>query len=537
MADPNERDALNGKDIGSWRIESMHREGGMGKVYLAHHRALETPAVFKALHGPLVSDLRYRERFFQEAKTQAQLQHPNVARILDFIEHEGQAFIVMEYVPGGTVAEMLDEAQGPLEVERALRYAEDALAGLDHAHRRAIIHRDVKSSNLLIDENDHVKVCDFGIAIEIGGNRMTVTGQAPGTPHYMSPEQIRRPAEVDHRTDVYSMGIVLYEMLTGQVPFDGATDFEIRQAQVSTPPRPPRELNSKIPEAVERVVLRALAKEPNDRYSGCGAFGAALKEVMRPVEILKPIPEPPPPSPRKSPWTPLFIGFLALLTMILTLVYLELRRERGRGEIMANDLEQAKRFIRASESPRLLYDDFSVNSGWWKPGTFDLPLSSGSTQINGFFQVSAKAKTPFTWKIPRHYKGDVGSGGYFMSARVYRIKGEWSGLEGGVLMASSDKAHCYALFSDSGYRLIKKSSDGEEEVVARDASLKARVDAWDRIAAVVTAKGIDVYLNGELADFAPVSCGVEGFSVGVAMALESGSATIAFDDFELRALP
>jgi len=269
-----------GREIGSWKVEQKLGKGGMGEVYLARHRALGTPAVVKVLSDLLTHDVNFRDRFFQEARTQAQLRHPHIAQVLDYFEQDGQWFLVIEYLPGGTLAEILDKTGGPIDTPRVLRWAQQALEALDVAHRRGIIHRDVKPTNLLLDDYDRLKVSDFGIAVVVGGRRLTTTGQALGTPQYMSPEQIRRPDAVDHRTDVYSMGVVLYELLTGQVPFDSEVDFEIRQAQVTAPPRPPRGLNPEIPEALEEIVLRALAKDPDERFSGCGELAGALQNYL-----------------------------------------------------------------------------------------------------------------------------------------------------------------------------------------------------------------------------------------------------------------
>ena len=285
---------------GSWVAERPLGEGGMGRVYLARHQRLNTLAALKVLYPSLTHDQSFRDRFLLEAQTQSQLQHPNIARVIDYIEQQDQFYLVVEYLAGGTLADVIDHAGGPIDPGRALTWTKQALYALDYAHQRGVIHRDIKPSNLMFDESGNLKVMDFGIALVMGGRRLTSTGVTMGTPEYMSPEQIARPKDVDHRTDVYSMAIVLYEMLAGRPPFQGDTDFSIRAAQVNNPPPPLRYLNPSIPEALDQAVMRALAKDPNQRYSGCGEFINALERFPS-GSFAQPVP-PIPPQPPAQPY-------------------------------------------------------------------------------------------------------------------------------------------------------------------------------------------------------------------------------------------
>jgi phosphate transport system substrate-binding protein len=288
--------------IGNWIVDRLLGQGGMGKVYLARHRHLNTLAALKVLNPSLTHDESFRSRFLQEAQTQSQLEHPNIARVIDYIEHEGQYYLVAEYVPGGTLADVIHNSGAPIDVMRALAWTKQALSALDYAHQRGVIHRDVKPSNIMFDAAGNVKVLDFGVALVMGGRRLTSAGVTLGTPEYMSPEQITQPLNVDHRTDVYSTGIVLYEMLTGRAPFHGDTDFAVKAAQVSEPPPPLGQINPAIPPAVEQVVMRAIAKDPNQRYSGCGEFIVALDRLFAPAPSVNPDPRPAPyPGPVPPP--------------------------------------------------------------------------------------------------------------------------------------------------------------------------------------------------------------------------------------------
>jgi formylglycine-generating enzyme required for sulfatase activity len=272
-----------GVAFGPWLLDKQLGVGGMGEVWLATHRVLATQIAVKILAPELTRDPRFRERFISEAKVQARLSHPHIAHVQDFLEEGGRFAILMELIPGGTVADAIDRARGPLPIEQTLKWAKQALDALDYAHQHGVIHRDVKPANLMLDGAGNVKVTDFGIAIALGAGRMTTTGRSIGTPQYMSPEQIMRPQSVDHRTDVYSMGIVLYEMLAGRVPFDADADYMLQRLHIEAPPPSLRSLNPLVPEWLESVVLQCLAKSPGDRFAGCASLAAALRERASPT--------------------------------------------------------------------------------------------------------------------------------------------------------------------------------------------------------------------------------------------------------------
>jgi serine/threonine-protein kinase len=272
-----------GAAFGPWLLDKQLGAGGMGEVWLATHRVLGTQIAVKILAPELTRDPRFRERFISEAKVQARLSHPHIAHIQDFLEEGGRFAILMELIPGGTVADAIDRARGPLPMEQTLKWAKQALEALDFAHRHGVIHRDVKPPNLMLDGNGNIKVTDFGIAIALGAGRMTTTGKSVGTPLYMSPEQIMRPQSVDHRTDVYSMGVVLYEMLAGRVPFDADSDYALQRLHIGASPPPLRNLNPLVPGWLESIVLQCLAKSPDDRFAGCASTAAALNERASPA--------------------------------------------------------------------------------------------------------------------------------------------------------------------------------------------------------------------------------------------------------------
>src|SRR5215831_378522 len=268
-----------GKTIRSFRIVSEIGEGGMGVVYLAEHLELPKRFAIKSLSKSLSSDPQFRNRFYGEAQKQAILDHPNIVQVTDFFEAEGQFFLVMEFVDGQDLGKLI-RAKGKLPEHEALPIFQDILRGLAFAHSKGVIHRDVKPSNVLIDSQGRARIMDFGIAILAGAGekRVTATGAVVGSPWYMSPEQIQRPRELDLRTDIYSLGIVLYEMLAGDVPFNGETDFSVQEQQIREPPPNLHQKHPEISEELAEIVLKAMAKNPAGRFQNCTEFLQCIQE-------------------------------------------------------------------------------------------------------------------------------------------------------------------------------------------------------------------------------------------------------------------
>jgi eukaryotic-like serine/threonine-protein kinase len=253
-----------GRVVGSYRIVEKIGEGGMGAVYRAVDEMLEREVAVKAIRPELAREPEIVERFRAEAKILARIHHPAIATIYSFFHDGGELFLAMEYVFGPTLSAVLTDG-GALPWRRAVALLSSCLDGIEQAHRAGIIHRDLKPDNLMLTPADTLKVMDFGIARMPGSNHLTRTGLLIGTLRYVAPEQIRGE-EVDRRTDVYALGVVLYQMLTGRVPFDGPTDFLILKAQLEDPPALPSSVVSEIPAWLDRIVLKALAKAPEDRF-------------------------------------------------------------------------------------------------------------------------------------------------------------------------------------------------------------------------------------------------------------------------------
>ncbi|WP_354699763.1 Serine/threonine-protein kinase PrkC [Paraconexibacter sp. AEG42_29] len=259
---------------GRYRVLNRLGSGGMADVYCAEDLQLGRKVALKLLYRRFAEDAEFVERFRREASSAAGLQHPNVVGVYDRGEEDGTQYIAMEYLEGRTLKQVVID-EGPLDPARAVDLIEQVLRAARFAHKRGIIHRDLKPHNVIVDSEDRAKVTDFGIALA-GASEMTQTGSIMGTAQYLSPEQAQGQP-VDARSDLYSVGIVLYELLTGKVPFEGDSAVSIALKQVSAQPVPPSRLNGAVTPALEQVVMRALAKDPADRPADAEAFINALE--------------------------------------------------------------------------------------------------------------------------------------------------------------------------------------------------------------------------------------------------------------------
>ncbi len=267
---------------GRYRIVRKLGSGGMADVYLAEDEELGRRVAVKILNDRHANDESFVERFRREAKNAAGLSHPNIVSIYDRGEAEGTYYIAMEYLDGRSLKELV-VARGPLPIGDAIQFTRQVLGALRFAHRKGVVHRDIKPHNVMADADGRLKVTDFGIA-RAGVSQMTEAGSIIGTAQYLSPEQARG-AGVDQRSDLYSVGILLYEMLTGTVPFTGESPVEIAMKHLSDTPRPPSLQRPEIPPDLDMVVLRALAKSPDDRFQTAEEMDAELDRVAQGVGV------------------------------------------------------------------------------------------------------------------------------------------------------------------------------------------------------------------------------------------------------------
>jgi serine/threonine protein kinase len=263
-----------GAQIGGYRIDEKLGEGGMGTVYRATELNLERTVAIKVLNSDLAQKPAILERFRVEAKAQANLNHPNVATLYAFLTEQGNAMMVMEFVAGENFQQLVNR-RGPLPAPEAAPLFKQALAGIGAAHEMGIVHRDIKPANIMLNQRGVVKVMDFGIAKVVGDRGLTRTGVQLGTVYYMSPEQVKGQ-NADARSDIYALGVTLYELLTAHVPFNAASEYDVLTDHVHTAPPLPSTHNAHIPKGVENIVLKALEKKPEDRFQTVQEFANAL---------------------------------------------------------------------------------------------------------------------------------------------------------------------------------------------------------------------------------------------------------------------
>jgi len=249
---------------GRYRVQRRLGSGGMAHVYYAEHAMLDRPVVLKVLHSHLARDEEMRERFRREAEAACRLSHPHICSMLDYGDVDGSVFLVMPYFGGGSLADMIGRER-TLSGPEAASIAAQVACALDYAHRRGVVHRDVKPDNILFDEDRNAVITDFGIATAQFHSKLTGTGRAMGTPHYMSPEQAMGKM-VDGRSDLYAVGVMLYEMVLGFPPFDGADSYSVGYKHVHEQPVSPEVVDSRTPPALAEITMKCLQKHPGDRF-------------------------------------------------------------------------------------------------------------------------------------------------------------------------------------------------------------------------------------------------------------------------------
>lgn len=302
MSDPAaSRDPLIGHEIhGTYKLVQVLGQGGMAVVYLGRHVLTDQKVAIKALPPDLAAQAQVKARFIDEARTLARLEHPNIVALHNFLEEDGHLYLIMQYAEGETFDETI-EREGRISPADTVAVGIETLKALGYAHERGVIHRDIKPSNIIIRGDSSVKVMDFGIAKIVGSTKLTVTGQTMGTVRFMAPEQVRGK-NIDHRADLYSLGVTLYQACSGRTPFDGETHFDIMRKHLTEVPAPPIEL-ADIPPQLNEALLRSLEKRAESRFQSADEFRRALEAV--PVDpasrkLTRSVPLPAMPGPEQA---------------------------------------------------------------------------------------------------------------------------------------------------------------------------------------------------------------------------------------------
>ncbi len=284
------KDPLLGHQLANFRIDSLLGQGGMATVYYGQDIKLQRPVAIKVIDKKYRSDPAYIKRFINEARMMAKWRHENIIQIYYADEEQGFSYYVMEYVDGqdlSTVMELYANEAELMPIEDVLRIGNCIASALDYAHRQGVVHRDIKPSNILISKDQRVLLGDFGMALEVSGGSM---GSIFGTPHYISPEQAKRSADAVPQSDLYSLGVILFEILTGAVPFNDPSPASIALQHISQLPPAPRSINPLLSASVEAVLLKALEKDPKNRYQSGAKLMNALNDALKSKDAKLPLP-------------------------------------------------------------------------------------------------------------------------------------------------------------------------------------------------------------------------------------------------------
>ena len=330
-----------GENIGPYQLLEQIGEGGMGSVFKAYHPALDRYVALKIIQPAFREDQTFIGRFQREARLVAKLEHPHIVPVHDFSEYEKVAYLVMKFIEGSTLKDRL--AQGPLNFYEILQVVDSVGSALAYAHSQGVLHRDIKPSNVLLGPNGVMYLADFGLARIAQSEVSTLSSEsALGTPHYVSPEQAMGKHDLDRRTDIYSFGVMLYELVVGKAPFGAKTGYAIIHDHIYTPPLLPRTLNPQLSEPVEQVLLKALAKDPNDRFDTVDQMVLAFKNawlnannttqgITAPVgfvpyqvtasnEYIAAAKKPAPPKKRRMEWLYILVGIALGVGLAFSLV-------------------------------------------------------------------------------------------------------------------------------------------------------------------------------------------------------------------------
>ena len=553
-----------GQMLGSYRIINQIGQGGMASVYKAYQPSMDRHVAIKVLPSQLAESKEFVKRFQQEARIIARLEHPHILPVFDYGESDGVAYFVMRYLEAGTLKDRM-VARRPLplnEIDRIFTQLTDALS---YAHGHGVVHRDLKPANALVDSQGNLFLTDFGIAklLESASPRLTQTDAIMGTPAYISPEQAQART-VDQRSDIYSLGIILYEMVTGQVPFEAETPLAIILKHVSDPLPPPSLIKKDISPMLEQVILKALAKDPEDRFETAAEFLAAWKRVLneeREKEITNRVPEAissstssarmPTPATvtasKSTSSTGWIVGCLIVACLVLAVggggVFLASNWGTF-NQATATSFPTLTNVPLPSETPIpidfgnvLLEDDFSAED--W--GT----LTNSDTSIeylNNALNMNVVTKNWFVWSTP----DDLDYENIHVEVTVI-VNASDSNTAFGVMcnqQATSDDSYYYFAITPSAQYAIAKAD------VNQTGSILTNNNEWGtsesitqnassyRIGADCGNGTLTLYVDGQrIASVSDVSYTKGGIALFTWSAEEATQTDISFDDFLMTSLP
>ncbi|HLO29459.1 MAG TPA: serine/threonine-protein kinase [Anaerolineales bacterium] len=560
----------SGQMLGAYRIIGQIGKGGMATVYKAYQASVDRYVAIKVLPSQLAESPEFATRFHQEARIIAKLEHPHILPVFDYGESEGVAYFVMRYLDAGTLKDRM-EARRPLPLDDIDRIFTQLADALSYAHGHGIVHRDLKPANALIDSQGNVFLTDFGIAklLESASPRLTQTDAIMGTPAYISPEQAQAKP-VDQRSDIYSLGIILYEMVTGGVPYVADTPLAVLFKHISDPLPLPSLVKPDIPPSIEQVILKALAKEPQDRYTTAAEFVAAWKRALEEKETVRVAPEtisPPaasagpsaqtPPKPAPTPTgrsksgnpTGWIVGCLAgacLLFSVVGIAFLALNWKNLSllnpptptfvPTQTASPLPPTETIIPTSVDNVLLNDDFS--SSQWGTGT---DKDSSIEYADQTLQMIVYTKSFFVWSTPNDHDYQ----NVHMEVTVINNSTDATTAFGLMCNQQADAKESFYYFAitPAGEYAIVKAEKGQNDLFltnndqwATSDSITKNADSY-RIGADCGNGTLTLYVDGQQIDSVSDSSYTHGsIALFTWSGKEPNASTVSFDDFLMNPL-